>query len=306
MSIKNCFARFRSWQQNPYRFKPLTDDSHCCLNCGQEFVGRYCPRCSQKANTKRKVGWDTVLDGIKDLFDLDTNSLGRTFWYLLLRPGYFIRDFLNGKRKASAPPINTLIMVSVAFALLKNFYGAKMSIFDLSLPISDEGYNFYKALSDWNDQNSGWLYILLSVYFLIPTWVLFRHSPRHPRLTLVEGFFIQLFLFMLNMLLAIIFIIIGCEHPNRWASFMMPFYCMFTFGPVFGYNWWGTLWRTLALILTSVLLIIMTIATIAFIDSQPKGALMVMTAAFTSSLLIMAIGYLIGHITESHRKAKAD
>lgn len=305
MSIKNTITRFRAWQRNPYRFKPLGNDSHHCLNCGLEYVGKFCPRCSQPAQTRCKVGWGTVIDGIKDAFDLETNSLVRTFCYLLLRPGYLIRDFLNGKRKACTPPVNTLLMVGVAFVLLQDLFGARMSVIELSLPISEEGYKFYNALNDWNTQNKGWQYLLLSVFFMIPTWLLFRHSPRHPRHTLVEGLFIQIFLFMLNLLLAIIFMVIGCKQPNKWASLLMPLYCMFTFGPLFGYNWWSTLWRSVAVILTSVLMIITIIAFIAFLDSQPKGALVVAVVSFTISSIIITIGYLIGRNTERRHRVKA-
>ena len=110
---------------------------------------------------------------------------------------------------------------------------------------------------------------------------------------------------MLNLLLAIIFMVIGCKQPNKWASLLMPLYCMFTFGPLFGYNWWSTLWRSVAVILTSVLMIITIIAFIAFLDSQPKGALVVALVSLTISSIIITIGYLIGRSTERRHKVKA-
>ena len=94
---------------------PLGDKSHKCLNCGQEFVGNFCPRCSQSAETKSNVGWKTLANSVMDAFGLDTSPLLRTFWHLLWRPGHLISDYLNGKRQMCAPPLSTFIMAIMLY-----------------------------------------------------------------------------------------------------------------------------------------------------------------------------------------------
>ena len=51
--LRLLFLRFRQWQKNPLHYKPLNNESHVCLNCEQQFVGKYCPRCGQKVVTTK-------------------------------------------------------------------------------------------------------------------------------------------------------------------------------------------------------------------------------------------------------------
>lgn len=246
--IKQLYKRFRAWQQHPLQYKPLTDESHVCLNCGQEFVGKYCPRCMQAAKTRRYVGWDTLLDGVKDTFDLETASLLRTFWHLLWRTGYLISDYLSGKRKLCTPPLNTFFMVSVLDILTRTLVGPETVTTEPSMVLPEEGHLFIDTMKDWGKDNS-WLNIIDCVFLMFTTWVLFRHSPHHPRHTLVEGFFIQVFMVML-LLLSDIVIQIGGMQQFPWPLLLWPLYYTFALGPIFGYKWWGTLWRSAAVIYT--------------------------------------------------------
>lgn len=44
---------------------------------------------------------------------------------------------------------------------------------------------------DWYESHFSWSMLVLSFTAIFPTWVMFRHSPRHTHHTLPEGFFIQ-------------------------------------------------------------------------------------------------------------------
>lgn len=302
--VKELWQRFRQWQQEPLHYKPLTDEKHVCLNCKQEFAGMFCPRCGQKALTEEHVGWKSLKDDIFVTFDLEQGVLFRTFWHLLWRPGYLINDYLSGKRKICTSPVNTLIMIGVVFVLVRSLFGIGFSN-DISFQsLSVEGRNILENINNWSEQNKGWYYLILCLFFTIPTWVLFRHSPRHPRHTLVEGFFIQVFVFIIFLMFELLFMILG-EKPRMFFSVVLFFYFVFTLGPVFGYNWWSTLWRSVLVMITASLMQFMIPLLIGAIVEYHSvaGFFLILFLFLCFSSVILVAGYMIGRRTERRRKA---
>ncbi|MBR7125204.1 MAG: hypothetical protein IKC86_01175, partial [Prevotella sp.] len=57
-----------------------------CQNCGNKFLGNFCPVCGQKAGIG-KIGWNSVRQGIMILWGLDNRSFTYTLIQLFLRPG---------------------------------------------------------------------------------------------------------------------------------------------------------------------------------------------------------------------------
>lgn len=49
--------------------------------------------------------------------------------------------------------------------------------------------------------NTAWSTLLYMAVFILPTWLFFRRAPRYPRHNLPEGFFIQVFMASLNLLI---------------------------------------------------------------------------------------------------------
>ena len=111
--IKGKYEQFKRWQQEPVKYTNC-DDVHYCNNCGLMFTGNFCPRCSQKADLGR-INWNSVRNGIMDIWGLGTRSLLFSIWQLLLRPGYFISDYISGKRQVSFPPVKMLFIVTVIY-----------------------------------------------------------------------------------------------------------------------------------------------------------------------------------------------
>ena len=303
--LKELWQRFRQWQLEPLHYKPLTDEKHVCLNCKQEYVGMFCPRCGQKALTENHVGWKSLKDAFFATFDLETERLFRTFWHLLWRPGYLINDYLSGKQKICTSPVNTLILIGVVFVLVRSLFGIEENEASLT-SLSLEGRTILENIDNWTDQNKGWHYLILCLFFMVPTWVLFRHSPRRPRHTLVECFFIQVFLFIIFMMLELLFMTFG-EKPRMLFSVVLFFYFVFTLGPVFGYNWWSTLWRSALVILTSsLMLLIIPLSIGAIVEYHSIVTFFLVLFLFLGiTSVILVSGYLIGRRTERRRKAVA-
>lgn len=69
-----------------------------CTNCGKELTDNYCSRCGQKADTHRfSTQHIFAHDFIHGVFHLDKGFLF-TARELLTRPGYSIREYIEGKR----------------------------------------------------------------------------------------------------------------------------------------------------------------------------------------------------------------
>lgn len=90
-------------------------EKHVCLNCGTEYRGDFCPRCKQKATTKRLTLKDT-LRNFSDRFTHVDRGLLHTVIDLLIRPGYMVRDYLRGHRAEYIDPLMlTIIIVAVSY-----------------------------------------------------------------------------------------------------------------------------------------------------------------------------------------------
>ena len=82
-----------------------------------------------------------------------SRSILYSVWQLLLRPGYFISDYISGKRQVSFPPIRMLFILAVAYAIIFHWllpefkglgYGLDFSEFGFT---ADEGINMAKMSS---------------------------------------------------------------------------------------------------------------------------------------------------------------
>ena len=234
--MKERWRRFRAWQENPFDYTNHSEHATRCANCGMEFRDNFCPRCGQKAGTG-PIGWNTVKQGILILWGMDTRSLSFSLIQLLLRPGYMIRDYLSGKRQVSFPPVKMLFIVAIANVLVSRLH-------EMLYGSTEETENYEGMLAFmnqfimWMQDNTAWRALFLMVFFIPPTWLLFRRAPRYPRHNLPEGFFIQVFM-------ASLFLLIDAfaQLTVMRLKILFPVYYVVTYRQLFGYGWWGTLWR---------------------------------------------------------------
>lgn len=81
-----------------------------CLNCGEPVAAEFCDSCGQKATVSR-ITFPEIFRGFwKRFVDLDSVAL-RTFKGLLVNPGAFIRDYLNGRRKPYVNPLRYFLVI---------------------------------------------------------------------------------------------------------------------------------------------------------------------------------------------------
>jgi Protein of unknown function (DUF3667) len=95
--------------------KGLLNGTHC-PNCGTEQYDRssHCHKCGQKHLDIRKSAWSFFKDFLDTNFNFDSKVF-KTGLFLIIRPGYLTKAFIEGKRTAFLPPIRLYVFFSVFF-----------------------------------------------------------------------------------------------------------------------------------------------------------------------------------------------
>lgn len=90
-----------------------------CKNCGRQTETRFCPDCGQSTAVKR-LEMATI---VRDLPSIVLN-VDRGFLYnvvqLVTRPGYAIKDYLDGRRKPFQHPLTFMLIILGAMLVAMN------------------------------------------------------------------------------------------------------------------------------------------------------------------------------------------
>lgn len=111
-----------------------------CLNCENEFEGKFCNNCGQTAGVEKI----TVKGVLIEFFKLISNS-DKGLWYTMLnltrKPQKTIEEFLQGKRKPLLKPIQYVILGLTLLILVDNFFGVGAPFFNIG---DSETVQFYR------------------------------------------------------------------------------------------------------------------------------------------------------------------
>ena len=238
---------FRAWQENPISYQMDTSE-HICNNCGHTFRGNYCPVCSQSARHGR-VSWLAIWQGIGQLWGIESRSAIYTLWQLFLRPGYLVRDYISGKRQVSYPPVKLLIILAAVVALARYFF---------HIPVPEHspiGYKYVDWAFTWIDNHQNIAELLIGCVAILPTWIFFRKAPRYPNHTIPEGFYLQVYLAILSYIFYSVF-----AELDGIASALTAVYSFMAYKQLFGYGYWGTMWRlTICAVLSITTLVLIAL-----------------------------------------------
>ena len=179
-----------------------------------------------------------------------------------------MRDYISGKMQVCFPPVKMLIVV----ALLVSLSGFVDTGGEEGGYMGNDwlGYVLDKLLSQMQ-----WAMLLLSLFFILPTWWVFRSAPHCERHTLPQGFFVQvLFCVQFLMFLCLGLLLLSWagfedqEVANLYVMLIVPVLYFIDYKQLFGYGWWGTLWRWAAMVTmgASFLLITFTLSRISVAD----------------------------------------
>ena len=264
MRIKQRLEHYRQWQREPFSY---TRDSatHKCNNCGEEFQGNYCPTCSQRARLGR-ITWKSVWLGFMELWGMHTRSMPYSLLQLLLRPGYFIGDYITGRRQVSFPPMKMLVIMGLLVLIVNNLADHEAATqHAVQMTVDDDFEGRLKLLVEnattWLGQHKDWGALMMLSLLIWPTWSLFRLSPRCDHHTLPEGFFIQVFNSVQLLLLVLAHNSIAAILPSIRNGIGSGIYLTIivvqlyrTYKQLFGHSHWGTVWRMVVAVTVAFLL----------------------------------------------------
>ena len=240
------YHRFCRWQHEvPHYVNRHEDTVQHCHNCGTTFSDNFCPRCGQRAEVGR-VGWKSLKENIAILWGLDSRSLTYTLFQLLTRPGYLVRDYISGRRQVSFPPVKMLVIVSLFMVIFESVLHLENEVVSIHFNIPE-----IDNVIKWFNDNKSWGTLFYQIFFILPTWVVFRFAPGYPRHTLPEGFFLQIFVSTQSLLLTFLDYL-SADFENVVATIFL----IITYRQLFGYSWWGTLWRLIITVLTALMMIL--------------------------------------------------
>ena len=213
-------------------------------------MGNFCPICSQKENVG-PITWKSVIQSIGEVWGLHNRSLLYSIVQLFFRPGYFIGDYISGKRQVSFPPVKMLALVALLGVLVDYATGAIVGVFDLK--IEEEKALFIDNVFMWINTHPDLMSMIILSYLIIPNYFIFRFAPRNPHHTLPQGFFIQVFSSVVFLVLNMIYDITSMG----WFVFVLALAMVFiTYKQLFGYGIWGTIWRLMAAFACAFLLFV--------------------------------------------------
>lgn len=110
--IKEKYESFKAWQEKPYRIAPLSKEEHKCTACSTDYVGNFCPRCGQSSRVEERMTLRKTLLLFLDVWGIGNRGMFHTLRDLILRPGYLIADYLQGKRASYFPPFKLLFLLT--------------------------------------------------------------------------------------------------------------------------------------------------------------------------------------------------
>ena len=299
MDIKALYQRFRAWQIEPYQFKRMSKKPHQCFNCGNTFEGDYCPVCGQGYDIG-PVDWVPEEEPHKPLWGLlEPGSMISFILQILGRPGYMISDFLNGRKIVTGSPIGVLCYIAAATLVVLSFTGKGGS--ELIEPMNEE-LGLYGVCLAWMSEHLDWAVLFQALLLVFPVWVLFRFAPKHSHHKLKEGFFIQEFMTAIVLICIMLRALI-----SNWLILLIPICNYIAYRQLFGYGFWGTLWRTLFSIgIVFYVFAVISMTWLCLIGKYPSthssGAIVAMgVVLLAAGVGVVLLGYWIGKKTESKR-----
>ena len=88
-----------------------------CLNCGTTVLGRYCHVCGQENVETKETFFALLKHFVYDIFHFDTKFFD-TLKYVLVRPGYIAKHYVQGQRARFLHPIRMYLFTSALFFLV--------------------------------------------------------------------------------------------------------------------------------------------------------------------------------------------
>lgn len=263
MTLKETYIKFRNWQKTPFEVAPLSGEDQECTTCGTKYKGNFCPRCGQSAKVESRMSlWKTLLL-VLDVWGVGNRGMFRTLRDLILRPGYLICDYIQGKRSAYFPPFKMLFLLTTLSLVVGHGFNIMHQNYQTSLnqvniedafstdtitsredPIIIGFFSWVNQLINFQKEYPAIFQLISICLFGFFFYIFFKNSKIIGKFTFSE-FFIGL-VYMVNMYIIYNVFIRFFGYfgltPVYW--FWLPCLYLIPLKQISGYSLWGTIWRS--------------------------------------------------------------
>ena len=259
--LREKYRRFREWQQEPYRVKPMSHEPHDCPTCGTHFEGNYCPRCGQSATIGR-YSFKKAFLLFLDVWGLGNRGMFRTIRDLILRPGYMIRDYLQGMQMAYFPPFKMYFLLLALNLVIDTGFNLKMEnrlekgkieyneglrkslnidepATDATNPLDNPVDSSNKAY-EWTINHLSIVTMVFLLLFSFPLYMFFRKSPAYPGLKYSEFFVTMVYTTNMMTVYSIIVSFLGLSMVVDLAIYVLTIIPM---KQLSGYSYWRVIFN---------------------------------------------------------------
>ena len=259
--LREKYRRFREWQKEPYRVKPMSQEPHDCPTCGTHYEGNYCPRCGQSATIGR-YSFKKAFLLFLDVWGLGNRGMFRTIRDLILRPGYMIRDYLQGMQMAYFPPFKMYFLLLALNLVIDTGFNLKMEnrlekgkieyneglrkslnldepatdtpATDATNPLDNPVDSSNKAY-EWTINHLSIVTMVFLLLFSFPLYMFFRKSPAYPGLKYSEFFVTMVYTTNMMTVYSIIVSFLGLSMVVDLAIYVLTIIPM---KQLSGYSYW--------------------------------------------------------------------
>ena len=288
--------RFKAWREQPRQIAPISQEEHECLNCHEQYIGSYCPRCGQAATTDR-FSMRVAAENFADAYGMGERGMFRTMRDLILRPGYMILDYLRGMRVSYFAPFKMFFLLFAISTLVTHGLNIKGERFNDDSESVSATRNFDEAFAEEesvtaemeeleingepvkvSDRTKAVFHKIFdrlehfekrfpSINMLIVLMILsgflflfFRHSPNIPDLRYPEFFMALLYTANMYTIYSIVFDFFCLSKLSSYAIFLT----LIPLKQMSGYSWWRTALKAIGAFVIMVTLLVLVIIGVMF------------------------------------------
>ncbi len=281
MSIKTTYQKIKDWnhrieqgKKQPAAIREVDHEYHRCTHCGYGYYGRYCPQCGMSAQHTRFT-FRRLTNNFLDIWGFGNRPMFRSIRDLMWRPGYMIRDYLEGHHLSYFPPFKmlavlTIVIVFVAWIfgfedpMVGNVIAQALKEIPTTGKVAYFAFDYIGRALVYLDKNDLYRILLQNVFVVLAAWIVFRNKGYN----LVETFFSQIYINCQMHLVAIVWMLINWDLP---PTVFLPYYVpatlafiilIFDYKQLYGLTFKQSIWKTslfalLVLVIYIVLFVLM-------------------------------------------------
>lgn len=145
-----------------------------CKNCSHKFKGNFCNFCGQPSNTHRMdlhTMWHDFMHGILHI----DKGFFYTIYQLFSRPGYAIKEFLDGKRVKHFKPVPLVFILAGVYALLYHYFDIQLiSDLKISSKNTEDVTSIFEKINKWRSQHYALVTIFSLPFYTLGIFLVFK------------------------------------------------------------------------------------------------------------------------------------